>query len=611
MPSMMRVSLVALVTATSVCLSSARATFAADPPQRNAYYGNVHIHTSYSFDAFTNGCITEPSDAYDWAQGKEIPGGGGGPNLKIRVPLDFYAVSDHAEYMGVFRQMQDPENPLSKLPIAKRVTSEDKTVAFQAFAEILRDMSAGKSDPQLSDPKISKSVWSEIVEIADRHYQPGKFTTFPAFEWTSNPNKRNLHRVVVFRDSKSVPELPFSALDSDKPEELWKWMESARSQGATVLAIPHNGNASDGLMFSLRDSAGKAIDASYSEKRMRNEPLYEVSQIKGTSETYPELSPNDEFAGFEQWDYTLSADAERPKNHKGSFARPAYLDGLVLWKNGKGNPFRFGLIGDSDSHNSAASIEEYNYTGKFALENSPTHRLEGFGGNEKQTQQVREFSSGGVAGVWAEANTREAIFDAMERKETFGTSGPRMRVRFFGGWNFGDVKVPDDDSVKIGYQRGVPMGGELPSLPEGRKAPSFLVWAIKDPNSGNLDRIQVIKGWVDAAGKEHEKIHDVVWSGDRKVDPSTGGLPAVGNTVDVKKATYRNSIGSAQLSARWSDPDFDPKQPAFYYARVLEIPTPRWSTYDAATLGIDIPGGLPASIQERAWTSPIWYTPRS
>jgi hypothetical protein len=343
---------------------------------------------------------------------------------------------------------------------------------------------------------------------------------------------------------------------------------------------------------------------------MRNEPVYEVSQIKGTSETHPDLSPNDEFAGFEQWDYTLSAEAERPTNRKGSFARQAYLDGLSLWKDGKGNPFQFGLIGDSDTHNSASTIEEDNYTGKFALENSPKHRLEGFGGSEAQTQQVREFSSGGVAGVWAEANTRESIFDAMARKETFGTSGPRMRVRFFGGWDFGDAKVPSENLVDTGYRRGVPMGGELPSLPEGSKAPSFLVWATKDANSGNLDRVQVIKGWVDAAGKQHEKIYDVVWSGDRKLDPQTGRLPLVGSTVDLKKATYQNTIGSAQLSAGWADPDFDPKQPAFYYARVLEIPTPRWSTYDAAKLGIEIPGGLPATIQERAWTSPIWYKPR-
>jgi hypothetical protein len=362
----------ALVTGAAVCLLSTPAASAAgDAAQRNAYFGNVHIHTSYSFDAYTNGCITEPSDAYDWAKGKAIPGGGGGGELKIRAPLDFYAVSDHAEYMGVFRQMEDPKNPLSQLPVAKRVTSDDKAVAFAAFAEIIRDMSAGKSDPQLSDPEISKSVWKDIVEVADRHYEPGKFTTFPAFEWTSNPNKRNLHRVVVFRDSKGVPELAFSALDSDKPEDLWKWMDRARSDGATLLAIPHNANASDGLMFSLRDSAGDAIDTAYSERRMRNEPVYEVSQIKGTSETHPDLSPNDEFAGFEQWDYTLSADAERPTNRKGSFARQAYLDGLSLWKDGKGNPFQFGLIGDSDTHNSASTIEEDNYTGKFALENSP------------------------------------------------------------------------------------------------------------------------------------------------------------------------------------------------------------------------------------------------
>jgi hypothetical protein len=587
---------------------------AADPPvgpsPKNVYFGAVHIHTGYSFDAFTNGTVSTPANAYEWAQGKAIPGGGGGPELKIRTPLDFYAVSDHAEFMGVFNQMANPQSPLSKLDIAKRVTSSDTNTALQAFAEILRDMSAGKIDPRLTDPEISRTVWQEIVKTSDAYYLPGVFTTFPAFEWTSNPNRRNLHRVILFRDSRKVPEMVISALDTEKPEDLWAWMEQQRGKGSTLLAIPHNANASDGLMFALTDSYGKPLDEAYIKARARNEPLYEISQIKGTSETFPALSPNDEFAGFEQWDYTLSADAERPTNRKGSFARPALLDGLSLAAQGKGNPFKYGFIGDSDTHNAAATNEEDNYSGKFGFENNPSVRLNGAHGQPPgQIQQVREFSSGGLAGVWAEENTREAIFDAMQRKETFGTSGVHIKVRLFGGFAFTAKDVESADFAKIGYARGVPMGGDLPAAVKG-KAPSFMVRAMKDPNSGNLDRIQIIKGWVDAKGAQQQKIYDVAWNGNRKVDQA-GKLPPVGSTVNVAKATYVNSIGSAELGAAWTDPDFDPSLRAFYYARVIEIPTPRWSTRDAARLGIPIPGGLPASIQERAWTSPIWYAPRA
>lgn len=579
-------------------------------PATKPFFGAVHVHTSYSFDAFTNGSLTTPDDAYAWARGKAIAGGGGGGELQILRPLDFYAVSDHAEYMGVFRQMANPESPLSKLEIAKGITSKDPGEALQAFAGVLREMSAGRSLPELTDPKVSKPIWKEIVDAADRHYEPGKFTTFPAFEWTSNPSLRNLHRVVVFGSSKNVPELPFSALDSDDPEALWRWMQGARDKGASLLAIPHNANASDGLMFSLETRSGAPLSKEYISTRAANEPLYEISQIKGTSETSPDLSPNDEFASFEQWNYTLSADAERPTRSKGSFARQAYLDGLGLAKEGRGNPFRFGLIGDSDTHNAAASNEEDNYTGKFAFENDPRHRLEGMAGaTPGQIQQIREFSSGGLAGVWATENTREALFAAMERKETFGTSGPHLQVRFFGGWSFQASDAASGDLAARGYRKGVPMGADLP--PRGdAKAPTFLVAAAKDPGSGNLDRIQVVKGWVDAKGEQHEKIYDVAWSGNRVPDPATGKVPAVGDTVDAKKATYTNDIGDAQLAAVFTDPDFDPGAYAFYYARVLEIPTPRWSTRDAARLGIAIPEGLPATIQERAWSSPIWYSPQ-
>jgi hypothetical protein len=577
-------------------------------PDRNVYFGCVHVHTSYSFDAFTNGTKTTPQDAYSWAQGKEITNSGVGGKIQIQTPLDFYMVSDHAEFMGVFNQMTNPDSPLSKTELAKGVTSTDVNTRMQTFAGILRDMSAGKRDPMLTDPKLARSVWSEIVKTADANYTPGKFTTFAGFEWTSNPRQRNLHRVVVFRDTKSLPDLVLSALDSDDPETLWKWMGELRAKGSTLLAIPHNGNASDGRMFELTKFDGKPIDAAYNETRATNEPLYEITQIKGTSETHPALSPTDEFANFEQWDYTLSADAQRPTHRKGSFARQALLDGMSQEIKGNGNPFKYGFIGDSDTHNAAASNEEFNNTGKFAPENDPRFRLNGEKGQPPaQIQQIREFSSAGLAGVWAEENTREAIFDAMMRKETFGTSGPMIKVRLFGGWDFGEADVKGSAFVKTGYARGVPMGSDL--KPATGKAPSFMVTALKDPKSGNLDRIQIIKGWVDAKGAQHEKIYDIAWSGDRKVNTTTGKLPPVGNTVDETKGDYTNTIGAAELATTWTDPDFNPAVRAFYYARVIEIPTPRWSTRDAAKLGVPIPKGLPVSIQERAWTSPIWYKP--
>jgi Protein of unknown function (DUF3604) len=516
-------------------------------------------------------------------------------------------VSDHAEFMGVFNQMENPDSPLSKTELAKGVTSPDANVRIQTFAGILRDMSAGKRDPQLTDPALARTVWAQIVKAADANYVPGKFTTFAGFEWTSNPQQRNLHRVVVFRDTAKLPDLVLSALDSDDPEVLWKWMDEQRAKGSTLFAIPHNGNASDGRMFETVKFDGKPIDAAYNKTRAANEPLYEITQIKGTSETHPTLSPTDEFAGFEQWDYTLSADYQRPTHRKGSFARQALLDGLSQAASGAGNPFKYGFIGDTDTHNAAASHEEFNFTGKFAFENNAKERLTGVpGAPAGQIQQIQEFSSGGLAGVWAPQNTREAIWDAMQRKETFATSGPMMKVRFFGGFDYAIDDVKQADFVKLAYAKGVPMGGDL--KPGAGKAPTFLVMALKDPKSGNLDRIQIVKGWLDAAGKQHEKIYDVAWSGERKIG-ANGKLPAVGNTVDLKAATTGDTIGAAQLAAGWSDPDFKPGERAFYYARVLEIPTPRWNTYDAVRQQMAPLTKVPATLQERAWSSPIWYSP--
>ncbi|MBK6512342.1 MAG: DUF3604 domain-containing protein [Haliea sp.] len=445
------------------------------------------------------------------------------------------------------------------------------------------------------------------MKAADANYTPGKFTTFAGFEWTSNPQKRNLHRVVVFRDTEHLPDLVLSALDSEDPEVLWQWMDEQRAKGSTLFAIPHNGNASDGRMFELTRFNGKPIDAAYNKTRAENEPLYEITQIKGTSETWPDLSPTDEFAGFEQWDYTLSADYERPTQHRGSFVRQALLDGMSQAADGAGNPFKYGFIGDTDTHNAAASNEEYNFTGKFAFENNARERLSGVpGAPAGQVQQIQEFSSAGLAGVWAPENTREAIWDAMQRRETFATSGPMIKVRFFGSFDYATDDVQKPDFVQLAYAKGVPMGGDL--KPVAGKAPTFLVMALKDANSGNLDRVQIIKGWLDKSGKQHEKIYDVAWSGDRKID-AQGKLAAVGNSVDLKTATYTNDIGAAQLTTGWTDPDFKPDERAFYYARVLEIPTPRWNTYDAVRQQMAPLTKVPATIQERAWSSPIWYVP--
>jgi len=576
---------------------------------REVYFGNFHVHTAWSFDAYINGAISGPEDAYRWAKGAAIPGGGDGTPLKIKVPLDWYIVSDHAEYLGALPLMGDPNSPVSKHPLAAAISGDDPKASFDAYTEILDGISNRRKDKILGDPALAKSVWKQVADIADKYYEPGKFTTFAGFEWTSNPSWRNLHRVVFFEDTANLPAQPFSAIDSDVPEDLWKWMDKERADGATLLAIPHNGNASDGLMFPVDKSyGGSSLNAAYADARMRNEKLYEITQIKGTSEVYPALSPNDEFAGFEIWDYTLASTATPPEHKRGGYMREALIRGLQLQQYGNGNPFKYGFIGDSDTHNSASAIEEDNYTGKFGFENDPKHRLYGPPGVSKAAaKQVRQFSSGGVAAVWAKANTREEIFAAINRKETYATSGPRMKVRFFGGYGFGPDTMSGSDWLEAAYADGVPMGGDLPKA-SGGKEPTFLIDAMKEANGANLDRVQVIKGWVDAQGQTHEAIYNVALSDGRKVD-ANGKAPAVGNTVDVKTATYANSIGDSELRTAWTDPDFDPKQYAVYYVRVLQIPTPRWSTYDSARLGVKPPADLPTSIQERAGSSPIWYTP--
>lgn len=581
-------------------------------PVNDVYFGNLHVHTRWSFDAYINAAAGGPDDAYRWAKGESIPGGGDGTPLKIKVPLDWYAVSDHAEYLGALPLMGDANSPVSSHPLAADITGDDPKKSFDAYTEILDGISNRRPDPLLNDPVLAKSIWSEMVEIADRHYEPGKFTTMAAFEWSANPDWRNLHRIVFFKDTKHVPLVPFSALDSDRPEDLWRWMDEQRAQGNDVLAIPHNGNASDGIMFPAEKSyGGSELNKAYAETRMRNEPAYEISQIKGTSETHPALFPNDEFGTFELWDYTLASTATPPEHKSGGYVREALIRGLKLEQDGNGNPFKYGFIGDSDTHNSASAIEEDNYTGKFGFENDPKHRLQGPPGvSAAAAKQVRQFSSGGVAAVWARANTREEIFEAIRRKETYATSGPRLKLRFFAGFEMQLATLTSPEGLQNAYKAGVPMGGDLGGTADPKARPQFLVHALKEAGGANLDRIQIIKGWIDGEGKQQYKIVNVALSDDRKAD-ADGKIPPVGNTVNIKDATYTNTIGDTELSTTWTDEEFDPEQPAMYYVRVLEIPTPRWSTYDAARTGLPLPDDLPTSIQERAWSSPIWYTPET
>ena len=582
-------------------------------PLRNVYFGETHVHTSWSFDAYVFGnTLAGPEDAYQYALGKPIRHPAG-YMVQIKRPLDFLAVTDHSEYMGTVRLANDPQSDLSKLPIAEKLkvrSREDiqKVYLFLATSIITEPVK------ELISPEVAGSVWKRVVEIADKYNQPGRFTTFAGYEWSSTPDNRNLHRNILFKDTKKVPSLPFSAIDSDQPEELWKWMDGQRKAGNELLAISHNANLSDGVMFPLEvDSKGRPIDAAWAQSRVNNEPLAEIQQLKGASETHPALSPTDEFAGHEILEYLLGG-IDRAPRLRGSYIREAYQNGLAMQDTRGYNPYKFGLVGAGDTHSTATSYTQSNYFGGHGLlDATPQGRLSG----EKHSGMTSDrFATAGLGGVWAEENTREAIFAAMQRKETFGTSGVRIKVRLFGGWDFAPNTLQKKDWVKTGYSDGVPMGGELPAAKS--KAPTFIVWAVKDPDDANLDRIQIVKGWT-RNGQIFEKIYNVAWSNrkaqsagrisDALVRRGEAELPAVGNTVDVRNATYTNSIGAVELKTVWTDPDFDSSQFAFYYARVLQIPTPRWTTYDAKRLGVPPPDKIPAAVQDRAWTSPIWYSP--
>jgi Protein of unknown function (DUF3604) len=573
-------------------------------PERNAYFGQTHQHTSWSLDAYIIGnTMNGPEDAYKYAIGEPVKHPAG-YMVKISRPLDFQGVTDHAEYAGTMSLANDPTSPISKLPIAAKLRAKTPQEVNAVFSFLAGSIAKQQPVKELLSPEVAGTVWKQNNIIADKYNRPGKFTTFCSYEWTSMPNNQNMHRNVFFKDCAKVPELPFSALNSDKAEDLWVWMNGQRKAGNELLAISHNANLSNGIMFPIDvDGKGRPIDSAWAQERMANEPLTEIKQVKGTSETHPDLSPNDEFANYEIMNYLIGIDNSSAKLI-GGYARQAYLDGLAMQDSRGYNPYKFGLVGAGDSHNGVTNYTQWNYFGNHGLmDGTPKTQL---AGEVNSGMNILETGTSGLAGVWAEENTRASIFSAMQRKETFGTSGVRIKVRLFGGWEYGQEALKQKDWVKLAYAGGVPMGGDLPAA-KG-KAPSFIVQAVKDPEDGNLDRIQIIKGWT-KNGQTFEKIYDVAWSGDRKVDPATGKLAPVENTVDIMTASYTNTTGAVELKQVWTDPEFDPALQAVYYARVLQIPTPRWSTYAARKLGVLPPSNVAATVQERAWTSPIWYTP--
>ena len=574
--------------------------------ERNVFWGDLHIHSSHSYDAYTMGVRAMPEDVYKFTRGDTIRHALGYP-IRASRPLDFAAVTDHAEFLGMARALDETDGVEQESLESVVRTGNPLRITWNFFSQVAGDMATPERRRgrfQDADTAASLGAWQEIIDTAERFNEPGRFTTFIGYEWTSMPDEENLHRNVIYRGSK-VPSFPFSSLDSENPEDLWRALELQREAGMEAFAIPHNGNVSNGRMYQASMYDGSAMDERYAKLRNRNEPISEILQVKGSSETHPVLSTDDEFAGFEIYDTLLSASGEDSKP-KGSYARDALRTGLEMSDRHGFNPFRFGVIGSSDSHNASSSVEEDAYHGKLPmLDGSAGIRL---GKTLLLPESVRRgatWSAAGLAAVWAEENTRASLFDAMRRRETYATSGPRITLRFFGGAELQESMLEAADLEKQAYAAGVPMGGELPP---SRKAPRFLVTALKDPQGANLDRIQIIKGWVDEEGRSHEKIFDVAASDGRKPDPRTGRMPDVGNTVDVSSASYENTIGAAALTAFWEDPEFDPSREAFWYARVLEIPTPRWSTYDARVLGVEAP--QPAWLRERAISSAIWAAPR-
>jgi hypothetical protein len=567
-------------------------------PERNAYFGDLHLHSGYSADAFALGTRLTPEDAFNWARGKPLEYGG--RTIQRKAPLDFLALTDHAEYLGVIPEAADPNGLYAGSEWTRALNDPDPAARFALFRKLVGLADANVRLPEFEKPELLRSLWQRYAAEADRQNEPGTFTAFVAFEWTSAPGNQNLHRCVIFRGKG--PEMPFTSLDSQDPEALWTYLEAQRRAGLQVVAIPHNGNISNGLMFdAAKTYAGAPITRAYAERRMANEPLFEIVQEKGSSDTHPTLSPDDEFAAFEIYPFLLGQKGVA-KFARGSYLRQAYGVGQEIAEQIGVNPFKYGIEAGTDNHAGMSSTEEFNFQGPNG--NSIDRRA--------AIQQVTEGtpvynSPGGLTGIWAEQNTRESLYDALVRRETFGTSGGRIRVRLFASFDYPADLTTRDAWVREAYATGVPMGGDLPGTAGGRK-PTFAIHAVKDPDSGNLDRVQMIKVST-KRGRSSEHVIDVLWSGDRAVDRRTGKLPAVGSTLDLANATYTNDIGAIELHGTWTDDAFDPEAQATYYVRVLEIPTPRWTTHWSVETGQPLNPKVPAMLQERAWSSPIWYVP--
>ena len=579
---------------------------------KEVFFGDTHLHTRNSADAWSMGNLNlTPGDAYRFAQGSPVLAHNG-MQVQLRRPLDFLVVSDHAEYLGAFYRFNVNDSLITKTDVGRQwqtyVEEGDLAKFFGAFVNSMRNP---EEDPALP-AAVRQTVWSGVAKTADRHNKPGVFTAFSGYEWTSMISGNNLHRVVVFKDDadKVSQMIPFSGQDSLDPRDLWQALANYETAtGGEVLSIAHNGNLSNGMMFPDETVGGSPIDEAYASLRARFETVYEVTQVKGDGEAHPVLSPDDEFADFENWDWDNIGRTQKKEDWMlpQEYARGALKRGLRFEDELGVNPFKIGLIGSTDGHNSISTPEEDNFFGKFPESEPGPARLENAMALDRLWQNSLLVASG-YAAVWAKENTRAAIFDAIKRREVYATTGSRIKVRFFSGWEFDETDIHRPAMLDIAYGTGVPMGGDLTKAKRGQ-VPKFLVIAAMDADGARLDRIQIIKGWMDKAGKLQEKVYDVAWSDNRKLDKRTGKLPAVGNTVDVENATYLNTIGAPQLSTYWEDPDFDRAERAFYYARVLEIPTPRWTTYDSAYFNVELKDEVPSSIQDRAYTSPIWYTP--
>jgi hypothetical protein len=582
-------------------------------PDRDCYFGDTHAHSSWSTDAFGFGNRLGPDNAYRFARGDEAyHTNNKSEKIKLKAPLDFFMMTDHSEMMGLASQALDKSSAVYNTEMGKLLQSGTPASGAKALFMMQEAVGSGKL-PEGYTFESFKDVWKQVVAMAEKYNEPGKFTTFVAYEWTSMPRGDNLHRNVIFRDT-NVPAMPYTAMDSTVPEDLWTFLEDQREKGNDNIAISHNGNLSGGRMFRLVDSYGAPITAEYAKRRNENEPLHEAMQLKGTSMTHPKFSLEDEWADFELLPVSLHT-WRTTEAQQTSFVRQAYMFGLRFQQTIGANPFKFGLEGGGDDHSSSHTWEEFNFHGGHAsVDNTVEKRLTGtipLPGAEPGVNIM--MGAGGITGVWAESNTRDAIFDAMRRKESFGSSGVRIKPRFFAGWNYPPDLVKHDNWVKKAYAGGVPMGGDLTAVagatPKGQ-APTFVVHAIRDPNSAPLQRIQIIKGWTAGGkGEMYEKVYDVACSDGGKVDPKTHRCPDNGATVDLKTCEISKDKGDAALAATWIDPDFDLTVPSFYYVRVLENPVCRWSTRQANAAGKELSKLVPATIQERIWTSPIWYTP--